>query len=71
MTPAEATEAAIVAERLRLAVVALDRVRALHRPSTGHSAGTNPWCEGCYEAGGYDGAPGWPCPTIEAIGDAP
>jgi hypothetical protein len=43
------------------------RVEAIHRPSTNHSAGYKPYCLGCWEAGGEDGAPSWPCPTIAAL----
>lgn len=28
------------------------------------------YCIGCWEAGGEDGAPAWPCPTVRAINDA-
>lgn len=51
---------------LRGAVV---RVVALHRPSTDHGPDHDPYCVGCYEAGGYDGAPSWPCPTFQAVTD--
>jgi hypothetical protein len=46
---------------------AIDRVRALHRPSTDHGVKYDPHCVGCWEAGGEDGAPLWPCPTIRAL----
>jgi hypothetical protein len=47
---------------------AIDRVISLHRPSTEHEEGTGPYCLGCYEAGGYIGAPLWiDCPTLIAL----
>jgi hypothetical protein len=42
------------------------RVEALHRPS-GDRGKYRPYCLGCWEAGGEDGAPLWPCPTIRAL----
>lgn len=40
---------------------------ALHAPSTDHPAGSDPYCLGCWQAGGEDGAPSYPCPTVQAI----
>jgi hypothetical protein len=40
----------------------IKRVRALHRVSNDGS-----FCVGCWEAGGYDGAPSYPCSTIIAL----
>jgi len=48
-------------------LAAVEAVRAIHVPSEDHPEGHFPYCVGCYAAGGYDGAPPWPCPTIEAI----
>jgi len=48
-------------------LAAVEAVRAIHVPSEDHPEGHFPYCVGCHAAGGYDGAPPWPCPTIEAI----
>lgn len=45
----------------------LHRVRELHKPSTDHGEGYDPYCVGCWEAGGMDAAPLHPCPTIRAL----
>lgn len=39
------------------------KVLDIHKPSQDGS-----FCEGCWQAGGEDGAPGWPCETAKAIG---
>lgn len=63
-----AEEMRVVLDRHLSGIVgALDRVRALHRPSTDHRPASLPYCVGCWEAGGYDGAPSHPCPTIAAL----
>ena len=47
---------------------AIERVQALHRPSLDHGAGFDPYCVGCFEAAGEDGAPSWEdCPTLKAL----
>jgi hypothetical protein len=43
-------------------------VERIHRPSVDHGE-YRPYCLGCWEAGGEDGAPLWPCPTIRALAD--
>ncbi len=44
-------------------------VLALHYPSDDHNEpGWEPYCVGCWEAGGMDGAPTYPCPTARALG---
>lgn len=43
-------------------------VLALHRPSTDHNPVGDPYCVGCWQAGGFDGAPSYPCPTASACG---
>lgn len=48
--------------------LAVTRARAIHVPSTDHGTGFDPYCVGCWEAGGQDGAPSWPCPTVVALG---
>jgi hypothetical protein len=45
----------------------MEAVRVLHRPSTDHGEDFDPYCVGCWEAGGMDGAPSWPCPTVQAL----
>ena len=46
---------------------AIEAVLAKHQSSTDHPAGFLPYCVECWEAGGMDGAPTWPCPTVRAI----
>lgn len=68
--------AALAAERPGPDPVAVlrDAVLAIHRPVGGGpdpkapSGRWNPYCHGCWEAGGMDGAPSWPCPTAIAVG---
>lgn len=43
------------------------RIVAFHRPSTDHPHGWNAYCVGCYEEGGMDGAPNYPCKTIRLL----
>jgi hypothetical protein len=43
---------------------AVEDVLALHRPK---DRAFDACCVGCWEAGGEDGAPSWPCPTVTAI----
>lgn len=51
-------------------VLAFRTLLAIHRPSADHGDGYHPYCIGCWEAGGQDGAPSWPCPTVETIAAA-
>jgi hypothetical protein len=48
---------------------ALRGVLEVHQPSTGHGE-YDPYCVGCWEAGGYDAAPTHPCETVRAITEA-
>jgi hypothetical protein len=57
----------IEAERLREVVGRVGLIRDLHRPSSDHREGFEPYCVGCWEAGGMDGAPSWPCPTVRLL----
>lgn len=42
-------------------------VLSVHRPSQEDDPRYDPHCVGCWEAGGEDGAPSWPCPTVDAL----
>lgn len=55
-------------EAIRGLKVQITSVLAIHRPSADHGVGKDPYCIGCWEAGGTDGAPTWPCPTAWAVG---
>lgn len=44
----------------------VDRILKIHRSSSDHGT-RSPYCVGCWEAGGMDGAPTYPCPTVRAI----
>ncbi len=50
------------------ALQVIDDALAIHVPSTDHGDGYEPYCAGCWEAGGEDGAPSWPCATAQALG---
>lgn len=43
------------------------RIVDLHRPSTDHGENFNPYCVGCWEEGGEDGAPSFPCRTARYL----
>lgn len=43
-------------------------VLRIHRPVEHEVEGYLPYCHGCWEAGGMDGAPSWPCETARALG---
>lgn len=45
------------------------KVMDLHQPSGPQAAGREPYCVGCWEEGGMDGAPTWPCKTVQALQD--
>jgi len=45
----------------------LSKIAEIHRPSTDHGPNYEPYCVGCWEAGGEDGAPLYPCPTLRAV----
>lgn len=42
-------------------------VLALHHPSLENRIGMEPYCVGCWEGGGQDGAMLWPCDTIRIV----
>lgn len=46
----------------------LEAVLDIHKPSVDHRAGFDPYCVGCWDAGGMDGAPSYPCATAKALG---
>ena len=39
----------------------------LHRPSPAVAPGYDPYCVGCWEEGGQDGAPSYPCKTVRIL----
>jgi Family of unknown function (DUF6221) len=39
----------------------------LHAPSTDHGSGYDPYCTGCWDEGGQDGAPIYPCRTVRIL----
>lgn len=43
------------------------RIVEFHRPSTDHGDAYAPYCVGCWEEGGMDGAPNHPCRTVRWI----
>lgn len=49
---------------------ALAPLYAHHRPSDERREGWAPYCRGCWEDSGMDGAPTWPCPTLNLIEEA-
>lgn len=49
---------------------ALAPVYAHHRPIEERREGYAPYCRGCWEDSGMDGAPTWPCPTLALIEEA-
>lgn len=53
-------------ERERKEVAAKRLLLGLHRPSTDHGD-QDPYCVGCWEAGGMDGAPTYPCQTVRRL----
>jgi hypothetical protein len=53
--------------RVLAEVDAKRRILELHRASTDHHADKDPYCVGCWEAGGLDGAPSHPCPTLRLL----
>jgi hypothetical protein len=61
-TARETFEPRLIAAEQKIAAVI-----AIHHPSADHAAGMDPYCVGCWRAGGEDGAPSWPCPTIAAL----
>lgn len=52
-------------DRLRAKIA---RAEAIHKPVQ-EAPEYDPFCVGCWDAGGQDGAPSWPCPTILALRD--
>lgn len=53
--------------RLRAQCEAYRKIVELHRPSTDHGDTYDAYCVGCWEEGGMDGAPTYPCRTIRII----
>jgi hypothetical protein len=45
-----------------------DAVLRRHRPSEDHPPGSRPYCVGCWEAGGFNGAALYPCSTALDLG---
>lgn len=45
------------------------KVLAFHRPSDDHGPYYSAYCVGCWEEGGEDGAPTWPCKTAQMVQD--
>lgn len=50
-----------------LEAAGVDKIMEFHRASTDHGQAFSPYCVGCWEEGGMDGAPTWPCKTVQAI----
>lgn len=46
---------------------ARSRVLVIHQPSKDHGLDKDPYCIGCWRAGGMDGAPSYPCETALAV----
>ncbi|MEV7962376.1 hypothetical protein [Oerskovia paurometabola] len=68
LRPANAEFIAHARTDLPTATAALRAVLDLHRPQApgGNLVGDD-FCHGCWEAGGCDAAPLYPCPTVTAI----
>lgn len=43
------------------------KIMDIHQPSGPQAAGRDPYCVGCWEEGGMDGAPTWPCATARVV----